>query len=150
MRKTFLIVLAASIGLGSSTNLAAAGVFSATRPVIAMVDDDIFVGEAEGHINGAGTVSIHSQKDPDLTCVGSFTSTAELGGSGQLNCSNGTIAKFHFQRVSAFRGYGGGTFGRTSISFAYGFKPDEVGPYLKLPVGKKLKHDGIELALVDF
>ena len=97
------MVLVACIGLASSANLAAAELFSATRAVIAILADDLFVGEAEGHLSGAGTLAIHSQKDPALTCVGQFTSSAALGGSGQLQCSDGTIATFHFQRLSVFQ-----------------------------------------------
>jgi hypothetical protein len=40
--------------------------FSATGPVIAVVRNELFVGEAAGPLEGAGWVAIHSQKDPDL------------------------------------------------------------------------------------
>jgi hypothetical protein len=51
--------------------------------------------------------------------------------------------------LSVYRGYGVAKFTRGSMSFAYGFTPEESGPYLKLPAGKKLMHNGVELALVD-
>jgi len=149
MRKILISVLAACIGLAGSTTLASAGLFSATGTVIAILADDLFVGEAEGHLSGAGTLAIHSQRDPDLTCVGQFTSSAALGGTGQMHCSDGTTATFHFQRLSVFRGYGAGSFSRGAMSFAYGFTAEEAGPYLKLPEGKKLAHNGTELKLVD-
>ena len=149
MRKILINVLAACIGLAGSTTLASAGLLSATRMVIAILADELFVGEAEGHLNGAGTLAIHSQKDPALTCLGQFTSSAALGGTGQMHCSDGTTATFHFQRLSVFRGYGAGSFSRGAMSFAYGFTAEEAGPYLKLPEGKKLAHNGTELKLVD-
>jgi len=149
MRKILISVLAACIGLAGSTTLASAGLLSATRMVIAILADELFVGEAEGHLNGAGTLAIHSQKDPALTCLGQFTSSAALGGTGQMHCSDGTTATFHFQRLSVFRGYGAGSFSRGAMSFAYGFTAEEAGPYLKLPEGKKLAHNGTELKLVD-
>lgn len=149
MRKILITVLAACIGLAGSTTLAGAGLFSASRMVIAIVADDLFVGEAEGHLSGAGTLAIHSQKDPALTCLGQFTSSAALGGSGQMHCSDGTTATFHFQRLSVFRGYGVGSFSRGSMSFTYGFTAEDAAPYLKLPEGKKLAHNGTELKLVD-
>jgi hypothetical protein len=149
MRKILITVLAACIGLAGSAPLASAGLFSATGMVIAILADDLFVGEAEGHLSGAGTLAIHSQKDRDLTCLGQFTSSAALGGSGQMHCSDGTTATFHFQRLSVFRGYGVGSFSRGSMSFAYGITAEEVGPYLKLPEGKKLTHNGTELKLAD-
>ena len=149
MRKILITFLAACIGLAGSTTLAGAGLFSATRMVIAIVADDLFVGEAEGHLSGAGTLAIHSQKNPALTCLGEFTSSAALGGTGQLRCSDGTTATFHFKRLSVFRGYGAGSFSRGAMSFAYGFTAEEAGPYLKLPKGKRLRHNGTELELVD-
>jgi hypothetical protein len=148
MRKTLIAALAAFIGFAGSTTPAGAGPFSATGPVIAIVADELFVGVAEGHLNGAGTVAIRSQENPALTCVGQFTSSAERGGSGHLQCSNGTTAEFHFQRLSVFCGYGAGSHSRGSMSFAYGLTADEAKPYLKLPEGKKLRHNGTELALV--
>ena len=149
MQKILITVLAACIGLAGSATLAGAGLLSATRTVIAILADELFVGEAEGHLSGAGTLAIRSQKNPALTCLGQFTSSAAVGGSGQMHCSDGATATFHFQRLSMFRGYGVGSFSRGTMSFAYGIAAEEAGPYLKLPAGKKLTHNGTELKLVD-
>ena len=149
MGKIFSTVLATFIGMSGLVPVAVAGLFSATGAVIAIVGDDLFVGEAEGHLNGAGTLAIRSQKIPALTCVGQFTSSAQRGGSGELRCSDGATATFQFQRLSVYSGYGVANFSRGSMSFAYGFTPDDAGPYLKLPAGKKLKHTGTSLVLVD-
>jgi len=149
MRKILIAVLAACIGLAGSVTLAGAGLFSATGMVIAILAGDLFVGEAEGHLSGAGTFAIQSQKNPDLTCLGQFTSSAVLGGSGQMHCSDGTTATFHFQRLSVLRGHGVGSSSRGSMSFAYGLTAEEAGSYLNLPKGKKLTHNGTELELVD-
>jgi hypothetical protein len=149
MRKILNTVLAACIGLSASATLAGAGLLSATGPVISILADELFVGEAEGHLSGAGTLAIHSQKKPDVTCLGQFTSSALLGGSGRMHCSDGTTATFHFKRLSVFRGYGVGSLSRGSMSFAYGLKAEEARPYLKLPKGKRLTHSGTELELVD-
>jgi hypothetical protein len=48
-----------------------------------------------------------------------------------------------------FRGHGAGDFSRGPMSFAYGLKPEEASPYLDLPKGKKLAHNGKELEMVD-
>jgi hypothetical protein len=149
MRKVLITVLAACIGLAGSTTLAGAGLFSARGMVIALMADELFVGEAEGHLSGAGTVAIHSQRNRDLKCLGQFTSSAVMGGSGQLHCNDGATATFHFKRLSVFHGYGVGSLSRGSMSFAYGLTPEEAEPYLKLPEGKKLTHNGTELELVD-
>jgi hypothetical protein len=149
MRKILITVLAACIGLAGSATLAGAGLLSATGMVIAILADELFVGEAEGHLSGAGTLAIHSQKDPDLTCLGQFTSSAALGGTGQMHCSDGAAAIFHFKRLTVLRGYGVGSFSRGAMSFAYGLTAEEAGPYLKLPEGKKLTYNGTELKLVD-
>jgi hypothetical protein len=148
MRKTFISALA-WIALAGWVPPAGAGLFSATGAVIAILAGELFVGEAEGHLSGAGTLAIHSQKNPALTCAGQFTSSAERGGEGELRCSDGSVSTFRFQRLSVFRGYGAGSFSRGPMSFAYGLSAEEAGPYLKLPEGKKLKHDGKQLQLVD-
>jgi len=144
-----IAVLAAGIGLAGPATPAYAELLSAKRVVIAVLADDLFIGEAEGHLSGAGTLAIRSQRHPGLTCVGQFTSSAELGGSGQLQCSDGSTATFRFRRVSMFRGHGVASFSRGSMSFAYGFPPEEAVSYLKLPEGKKLTHNGTELVLAD-
>jgi hypothetical protein len=144
-----IAVLAVCIGLAAAAKPVDANLFSSTGLVIAILDDDLFVGEAEGHLNGAGTLTLQSQKAPTLTCMGKFTSSAALGGTGQMQCSDGATATFHFQRLGVFRGYGTGTFSRGSMSFAYGFSADEAGPYLKLPEGKRLVQTGTGPKLVD-
>jgi len=149
MRKMGITVLAACIGFAGSVSAAGAGMFSATRTVIAILADDLFVGEAQGHLNGAGTLAIKSQRNPALSCLGQFVSSAELGGFGQLECSDGTTATFRFKRLTVFRGHGIATFSRGLMSFAYGLTAEEAGPYLKLPQGKKLSHNGTELVLAD-
>ena len=149
MRKISIAVLASCIGLAGSATPAGAGLFSATGVVIAIVAGELFVGEAEGHLSGDGTLVLHSQKAPALTCLGQFTSSAEQGGSGQMHCSDGTTGTFDFQRLSLRRGYGVGRCSRGSMSFAYGLSAEEAEPYLKLPEGKKLTYNGTELELVD-
>ena len=147
--KSLLAVFAACVGFAGSAPVANAGLFSATGTVIAVAGGDVYVGEAEGHIDGTGTLAIRSQKNPALTCTGQFTSNAEQGGSGQLQCSDGTSGVFQFKRLTVYRGYGVANFSRGEMSFAYGFTPEEAAPYLKLPEGKKLAHNGTVLALID-
>jgi hypothetical protein len=148
MRNPWISVLVVCVALAFPA-ATAAGVFSATGMVIAILADELFLGEAEGHLDGAGTLAIHSQKTPALTCVGQFTSSAELGGEGQLQCSDGSSATFHFQRLSMRKGHGAGSFSRGAMSFSYGLSADEAARYLELPKGKKLAYDGKELALVE-
>jgi len=142
-------VLAACVAVVVPTSASASGLFSATGMVIAILADELFLGEAEGHLDGAGTLAIHSQKTPGLTCVGQFTSSAEFGGKGQLHCSDGSSATFHFERLSIWNGHGAGSFSRGAMTFSYGLAADEAAPYLKLPKGKKLAYNGKELALVE-
>ena len=139
----------ACIGLLGLASPAGAQMLSATRAVIAIVADDLYVGEAVGHLNGAGTLTIHAQRNPAVTCTGEFTSSAALGGSGQLHCSDGSVAGFQFKRLTAFTGHGVGCFGGGSLSFVYGLSAADAAPYLTLPEGKKLTGSGSELALAD-
>jgi hypothetical protein len=149
MRKVWITALAGCLGLVGPGIAANAGLFSATGIVIAILAGDLYVGEAEGHLNGAGTLALRSRRNPAVSCLGQFTSSAALGGAGQVHCSDGTSGTFHFQRLTTFRGHGAGSFGSGSMSFAYGLTAEEAGPYLKLPEGKKLTRNGTELALVD-
>lgn len=149
MRKTLIVAIALSAGLGGFTGLARAGLFSATGTVVAIMGGELFVGEAVGNLSGAGTLAIRAQNNSALTCAGDFTSSRELGGSGKLLCSDGATATFTFKRLTVYRGFGSGTFSRGSMSFAYGFPHVDVQPYLALPAGKKLMYNGMELAMVD-
>ena len=149
MYKMLITLLAASLGLAEWANVAAADLFSNTGPVIAIMANDLFLGEAEGHLSGAGTIAIYSQRNPDVTCAGEFTSSAELGGSGQMLCSNGATGTYQFNRLSLEKGFGIGSYDRRPMSFTYGLTLNESEPYLKLPPGKKLEHNGETLALVD-
>jgi hypothetical protein len=148
MRKLVIAGLAC-VALAGPATLARAGLFSAKGAVIAILGGELFVGEAEGNLSGAGTLAIHSQKNPALTCAGQFTSSAELGGKGQLKCSDGSVSTFQFKRLSVRRGYGTGSFSRGSMSFAYGLSAEEAAQYLKLPKGKKLARKGPDLVLAD-
>jgi len=146
--KKILLAGLACAGLAGSAAPAAAGLLSSTGAVIAILGGELFVGTAEGHYDGAGTLSIHSQKNAALTCSGKFTSSAELGGKGKLACSDGSNATFKFQRLTIYRGHGTGRFNRASMSFTYGLTAEEAAPYLKLPKGKKLARNGTGLELV--
>jgi len=147
--KSLLIALSGCIGLAAAAP-GHAGVLSASRPVIAILDGELFVGKAEGRLDGSGTIAIHSQQNPSLTCLGEFTtSAAAAGGSGTLLCSDGGNANFRIQRLTVFKGHGAGTTSRGTMSFAYGLSTADSQAYLKLPEGKKLDTNGAQLALVD-
>lgn len=149
MHKALIAGLAAALALAEWPGVTAAELFSKTGPVIAIMGNELFLGEAEGHLSGAGTIAIHSQRNPGLTCVGRFTSSAELGGIGQMQCSDGTVGTYRFKRLSMEKGYGTGILGKHSLSFTYGLTVEESKRYLSVPPGKKLEHDGKSLALVD-
>ena len=136
------------VALASSAAAPRAGILSRTGPVIAIMGGELFLGQAEGNYGGAGTLAIHAQQNPAVTCAGEFTSSAKLGGKGQLRCSDGAGATFRFDRLSIMRGHGNGTFSRGSMSFTYGLNAEESRPYLKLPAGKQLGHNGTTLELV--
>ena len=58
MYKVLVTVLAASLGLTEWASVAAADLFSKTGPVIAIMANDLFLGEGEGHLSGAGTIAV--------------------------------------------------------------------------------------------
>lgn len=143
-----MLIMGLAVVAGWATP-AGAGFFSSTGPVIAIFAGDLFLGEAEGNLDGSGTIRIQSSTKPGFTCRGQFTSSAELGGAGSLLCSDSATATIRFQRLSIFRGYGTGSSSRGPMSFTYGLSAIESKPYLKLPPGKALGLDGKVLVLVD-
>src|SRR5689334_13445975 len=118
-------ILAGCLALAGSAGAPRAGILSQTGPVIAIMAGELFLGEDEGHFGGAGTLAIRSQLDSAITCSGEFTSSAALGGKGQLRCSDGAEATFRFDRLSMTRGHGDGTFSRGPMSFTYGLTAEE-------------------------
>ena len=132
----------------AASGLARAGPFSSTGPVIAILDGNLLVGEATGHLGGWGTIALHSRSIAGLTCVGEFSATEALGDAGQLRCSDGSSAPFNFQRLTLRRGYGAGTSVGSALSFTYGLSAEDSAPYLKLPEGQELRRDGSSLELV--
>ena len=141
-------VLAAWITIGSAASPAGADLLSAKGPVFAIVAGDLFVGEAEGHLDGSGTLAIQSQKTPALTCTGKFTSSAEAGGKGQMHCADGASATFQFKRLTLRSGYGTGKVSRGTMSFTYGLSAEEATRYLKPPKDKQLRRNGNGLELL--
>ena len=146
MRSILIISLAAFAGWATPAD---AGFFSSSGPVIAIFAGELFLGEAEGNLDGSGTINIHSSAKPGITCVGQFTSSAELGGAGSLHCSDSATATIKFKRLSIFRGYGTGISSRGTMSFTYGLNANESKPYLQLPSGTVLRLDVKDLVLVD-
>jgi hypothetical protein len=145
MLQRSLTALAACIAIGSAATPAGAKLLSAKGQVFAIVAGELFLGEAEGHLDGSGTLAIHSQKVPALTCTGKFTSSAEAGGKGQMRCSNGISATFQFKRLTLRSGHGTGKLNRGTMNFTYGLSAEEALRYLKPPKGKQIKRNGNEL-----
>jgi len=149
MRRILAAGVASFVGLAGWAMPAGAGLLSTTGPVIAIVADDLFLGEAEGHLGGSGTIRIQSQAKPEISCRGQFSHRSGLGDKGDMQCSDGATATFRFRRLSLVRGYGTGSSSRGPMSFTYGLSATESEPYLKLPPGKALSQGTKELQLVD-
>src|SRR5262245_52691958 len=143
--KSAMLALAACMGLAGPASAQQSGLLSRSGNVIAILADELLLGEAVGNTRGAGTVAIRSLENPGLICTGEFTSSAELGGQGQLRCSDGADATFRFDRLTLTRGHGNGTFSRGPMSFTYGLSAEESRPYLRLPAGKRLRQSGTTL-----
>ena len=140
-------LLGALLGLAIWAGPAAADLFSSTGPVIAVLGEELFTGEAEGHLNGSGTLLIQSQRNAAVSCRGQFTSSAALGGTGHLQCSDGATAAFLFQRLTLRSGHGSASFTRGPMTFTYGLTAAQSSPYLVLPAGRTLVANGKNLHL---
>lgn len=126
------------------------GLFSATAPVLAVLHDDLFVGEAVGYMDRTGTLDIHSALDPSIKCVGSFRYTGSKIGTAEVVCNDGAEAKLSFNSLSTLSGYGYGKSTRGPASFTYGLTPEEAAKRLTLPRGKRLikKSEGMRLEAI--
>ena len=124
--------LALCIALGAWAGHARAQ-FSSTSPVIAILDGELLLGEATGHLGGWGTIALRAPSKSGLTCAGKFSYSDAAGDAGQLKCSDGAHAAFWFQRLSMTRGYGAGLPGGSTLSFTYGLSAEDSAPYLQFP-----------------
>ncbi|MGZ5094957.1 MAG: hypothetical protein ACXWCY_31135 [Burkholderiales bacterium] len=115
------------------------GLTSATAPVVAILHDDLFIGEAEGYLDRTGKIDVHSAIDQTIRCVGRFAYTGSKTGTGTMQCNDGNEARFSFNALSMLSGYGYGKTSRGALSFTFGLTPDEAGQYLRLPQGRALR-----------
>lgn len=116
-----------------------ASMFSATAPVIAMLQDDLFIGTAVGYGDRTGTIDVTSTVNPNLRCVGNFAYVGSKTGRGDLRCNDGSTGDFQFNGLTMLSGYGYGATSRGGMSFTFGLEAEEAAQYLKLPKGKGLR-----------
>ena len=124
------------------------GLLSVRLPVIAILHDDLFVGEAVGYLDRTGTIDLRSALDPKDKCVGNFRYTGSKTGLADMRCDNGVEARLSFNALSAFSGYGHGSTLSGPASFTFGLNPEEAAPHLTIPQGKKLIEGSEGLRLV--
>ncbi len=125
------------------------GLTSATAPVLAVLYDDLFVGEAVGYMDRTGTIDIHSVTDSKTRCVGSFRYTGSKTGEAKVRCNDGAEAILAFNGLSMLSGYGVGKTTRGPASFTFGLTPEQASEYLTLPKGKRLIKDATGPRLKD-
>lgn len=133
-------LIAAALLLGGCANESGArmGLFSATSPVIAILADDLFLGEATGYMDRTGTIQIKSSVNDNLHCIGEFRYTGAKTGVARVRCNDGSEAELDFTGLSTLSGYGFGKSTRGPASFTFGLTPEQASQYLKPPKGKKL------------
>jgi hypothetical protein len=145
----FIVSVVFAFGLSGAANAEEVrmGLFSVTLPVIAILHDELFVGEAVGQIDRTGTIDLRSVLDPRKKCVGSFQYTGPNAGLADMRCDDGAEAKLTFNALSAFSGYGYGDTLHGPASFTFGLNPEEASSRLTLPQGKKLVERSVGLRL---
>ncbi len=138
--RTVTVVVAVSMALAGCANSSGArmGLFSATAPVIAVLHNDLFVGEVVGYMDRTGTIDMHSALDKSVRCVGSFRYTGAKTGIATVQCNDGSKADLSFNSLTALSGYGYGVSTRGPASFTYGLTPEEARERLTLPSGRRL------------
>lgn len=76
---------------------------SMTLPVEGQVQStgETFSGSATGHLDGAGTLTIHSNKG--ATCTGDFVYATAREGEGTFHCTDGRSGPFSFVSTGSRR-----------------------------------------------
>ena len=133
-----LVVLALGLAGEARAGEPRPGWFSVRLPVIAVVHDELFAGEAIGHLDRTGTIEIRSVLDANSKCAGEFHYTGLTSGMASMRCDDGTAALLAFQALGLMSGYGYGDTARGTASFTFGLDPEDAIPHLRLPHGKKL------------
>ena len=135
-RVAVMLMLLAAVVAGRTA--AAFDLFSVKEPVYAVVNEVLLVGEAIGHWDRAGTITVHSTLDASLVCSGSFRFTHARRGVATIQCSDGSVGDLEFDALGVVSGHGSGTTSKGPVSFTFGLSPAEATPYLNLPKGKKI------------
>jgi hypothetical protein len=146
---TLLLIAATVANLTGCANESGArmGLFSATAPVIAILQDDLFVGEATGYLDRTGVINVQSSVNTSIKCIGEFRYTGSKSGVAHLRCNDGNEAQLTFNSLSSLSGYGYGKTTRGPGSFTFGLTPEQASKYLTLPAGKKLNEKSEKLLL---
>lgn len=105
--------------LGGVALCVALGGCAMTLPVKGQTGDgtETFTGSATGQMDGAGTLTITSNKG--RKCKGDFVYTTNREGSGTFVCSDGSSGPFQFVSTGT-RGTGTGTIGGKAFTFVFG------------------------------
>jgi hypothetical protein len=147
--RTFIasVVLGFTMMSGANGEEARMGLFSVTLPVIAILHDDLFVGEAVAYLDRTGTIQLRSVLDPKIKYVGSFRYTGPKTGLADMRSDDGAEARLSFNALSTFSGYGYGSTPVGAASFTFGLNAEEAASYLTLPQGKRLiqRTEGLRL-----
>lgn len=109
--------------------------FTAEAPVVVLMVDDIFIGNAIGYMDRTGTIEMASTSRADVRCAGQFAYTGARIGRATLSCSDGMLASVTFNALSNLSGYGYGAAAGGPVSFTYGLSSAEAVQYLRFPPG---------------
>jgi hypothetical protein len=141
------IVFAVGVAREANAEEVHMGLFTVTLPVIAILNDNLYMGEAAAHIDRTGTIALRSVVDPKDRCVGSFRFTSLKTGLADMRCDDGVEAQLSFNALSVFSGCGYGSTLRGPASFTFGLSPEEAAVHLTVPQGKKLvqRSEGLRL-----
>jgi hypothetical protein len=144
------VVLALSLSSDARGEEVSMGLFSVKLPVIAILDENLFVGEAIGYLDRTGSIDLQSALEPKVKCVGTFRYTGLATGLADMKCDDGVRASLSFKGLGAFSGYGVGSTPKGPASFTFGLTPKEAVPHLILPKGKRLVEgsEGLRLEAV--
>lgn len=142
-----ILLLAGLFLLGgcAALNDATMRALATSAPAMAVVGERLLTGQALLYTDRSGKLTLTSDGEKPLSCMGVMRYTATNSGAATLRCSDGMQVQLPFNALGDASGYGGAAGG--PVSFTYGLAAEPARAWLTPPPGKRLVVNGDSLRL---
>lgn len=133
-----IVTMALALSSCAMVNDMSKRVFATPANAIAIVGDQVLVGEVVLGVDRTGAVTLSTENGSPSSCVGSMRYTSTMAGAIDLRCSDGSTAELQFSMLGNSRGYAYGQTAKSAASLTFGLSNQEARAYLLVPANKKL------------